>query len=277
MMARRRDASAALYELAQRINQEFPKLAAERSVWTMGRLKSSRTRRRSCRATPNSTCNSAMPPRRSSMRSPRPPSASSPMNARGSVRIAATPARAPIAPTQMDDGLRSHLEAAAEKHARASGCACPAAHSTTQASSPRACRRRCCSFRRSAASAMISPRTAAKRTSYSAARCSRTPWPRAPQRPASAASKRLFQYEGITPSCSPIFAVAKFHFATGFKFFARNSANPADLLAGATGSLLRSAQFPSPADPAQANARLRIAVHDRTVRGPRRCGRCRSP
>jgi N-carbamoyl-L-amino-acid hydrolase len=39
------------------------------------------------------------------------------MNARGSVRIEATPARAPIAPTQMDEGLRAHLEAAAETHA----------------------------------------------------------------------------------------------------------------------------------------------------------------
>ena len=39
MMARRRDAATALYELAHRINQEFPKVAGERSVWTMGRLR----------------------------------------------------------------------------------------------------------------------------------------------------------------------------------------------------------------------------------------------
>ncbi|MGZ9060029.1 MAG: hydantoinase/carbamoylase family amidase, partial [Burkholderiaceae bacterium] len=39
MMARRRDASTALYELAHRINLEFPKAAAERSVWTMGRVR----------------------------------------------------------------------------------------------------------------------------------------------------------------------------------------------------------------------------------------------
>ena len=38
-MARRRDATTALYELAHRINLEFPKVAAERSVWTMGRLR----------------------------------------------------------------------------------------------------------------------------------------------------------------------------------------------------------------------------------------------
>jgi N-carbamoyl-L-amino-acid hydrolase len=39
MMKIRRDASAALYELAYRINQEFPKVAGPRSVWTMGRLR----------------------------------------------------------------------------------------------------------------------------------------------------------------------------------------------------------------------------------------------
>ncbi|MCC6213055.1 MAG: hydantoinase/carbamoylase family amidase, partial [Burkholderiales bacterium] len=39
MMKTRRDASTALYELAHRINTEFPKAAAERTVWTMGRLR----------------------------------------------------------------------------------------------------------------------------------------------------------------------------------------------------------------------------------------------
>ena len=39
MMARRQDASTALYEFAYRVNQEFPKVAGERSVWTMGRVK----------------------------------------------------------------------------------------------------------------------------------------------------------------------------------------------------------------------------------------------
>ena len=39
MMARRRDAASALYELAYRINQEFPQVAGQRSVWTMGRVR----------------------------------------------------------------------------------------------------------------------------------------------------------------------------------------------------------------------------------------------
>jgi beta-ureidopropionase / N-carbamoyl-L-amino-acid hydrolase len=37
MMRGRRDAATALYEVAHTINQEFPKVAGERSVWTLGR------------------------------------------------------------------------------------------------------------------------------------------------------------------------------------------------------------------------------------------------
>ncbi len=118
MMARRRDASAALYELAHRINQEFPKVAGERSVWTMGRLK----------VEPNAT---SIVPGYADLDLQFRDAAEAPldafaklaerivteMNARGGVRIEATPSRAPIAPTNMDDSLRGHLEAAAEKHA----------------------------------------------------------------------------------------------------------------------------------------------------------------
>jgi N-carbamoyl-L-amino-acid hydrolase len=38
MMSIRKDASAALYALGNAINEEFPKAAGERSVWTMGRV-----------------------------------------------------------------------------------------------------------------------------------------------------------------------------------------------------------------------------------------------
>lgn len=37
-MKRRKDAATALFEVAHRINQEFPAVAGERTVWTMGRL-----------------------------------------------------------------------------------------------------------------------------------------------------------------------------------------------------------------------------------------------
>ena len=118
MMARRRDAATALYELAHRINQEFPKVAGERSVWTMGRL----------RVEPNAS--SIVPGYadldlqfRDASEAPLDAFAAvvarlvAEMNARGGVKIEATPTRAPIAPTRMDAGLLSHIETAAERHA----------------------------------------------------------------------------------------------------------------------------------------------------------------
>jgi N-carbamoyl-L-amino-acid hydrolase len=118
MMARRRDAATALYELAHRINQEFPKVAAERSVWTMGRA----------RIEPNAT--SIVPGYaeldlqfRDASEAPLEAFESvayrlvEEMNARGGVRIEAIRARAPIAPTRMDPGLQQHIASAAERHA----------------------------------------------------------------------------------------------------------------------------------------------------------------
>jgi len=118
MMASRRDASAALYELAYRINREFPAAAAERSVWTMGRV----------RIEPNAT---SIVPGYAELDLQFRDASQAPLdgfeaivarlvaevNARGGVRIEAVRARAPIAPTRMDAGLRVHLEAAAERHA----------------------------------------------------------------------------------------------------------------------------------------------------------------
>jgi len=118
MMARRQDAATALYELAHRINQEFPKVAGERSVWTLGRLK----------IEPNAA--SIVPgyaeldlqfrdaeETQLDIFTGLAQRIAAEMNARGGVRIEATAARAPIAPTQMDAGLRAHLEAAAQRHA----------------------------------------------------------------------------------------------------------------------------------------------------------------
>ena len=118
MMARRRDAAATLYELAHGINQEFPKVAAERSVWTMGRV----------RIEPNAT---SIVPGYAELDLQFRDASDAPldafeavvarlvagMNARGGVAIEAIPTRAPIPPTRMDSGLRSHIEAAAERHA----------------------------------------------------------------------------------------------------------------------------------------------------------------
>lgn len=118
MMARRRDASAMLYELAHRINMEFPKVAAERTVWTMGRA----------RVEPNAT---SIVPGYAELdlqfrdQSEEPLDAFeaivarlvSEMNARGGVTIEALPTRAPIRPTRMDAALQSHIESAAERNA----------------------------------------------------------------------------------------------------------------------------------------------------------------
>jgi N-carbamoyl-L-amino-acid hydrolase len=118
MMARRRDAATALYELAHSVNQEFPKAAAERSVWTMGRA----------RIEPNAT---SIVPGYAELDLQFRDASEAPLdafeaiaallveeiNARGGVRIEATRARAPIAPTRMDEGLQEHIAAAAERHA----------------------------------------------------------------------------------------------------------------------------------------------------------------
>ena len=118
MMARRRDATTALYELAHRINLEFPKVAAERSVWTMGRL----------RVEPNAI--SIVPGYAELDLQFRDPADApldafeaivvrlvSEMNARGGVTIEASPLRAPVRPTRMDPALQAHIETAAERHA----------------------------------------------------------------------------------------------------------------------------------------------------------------
>jgi N-carbamoyl-L-amino-acid hydrolase len=118
MMARRRDAATALYELAYRINQEFPKVAGPRSVWTMGRV----------RIEPNAT--SIVPGYAELDLQFRDPEDApldafedvvarlvEEMNARGSAAIEAIRARAPIRPSRMDPRLQSHIEAAAERHA----------------------------------------------------------------------------------------------------------------------------------------------------------------
>jgi beta-ureidopropionase / N-carbamoyl-L-amino-acid hydrolase len=118
MMARRRDASTALYELAFRINQEFPRVAGQRSVWTMGRV----------RVEPNAT--SIVPGYAELDLQFRDPEDApldafedvvngliDEMNARDGVTIEAIRARAPIRPSRMDPRLQSHIEDAAERHA----------------------------------------------------------------------------------------------------------------------------------------------------------------
>ncbi len=118
MMSRRTDAATALFELAHRINQEFPKVAAERSVWTMGRVK----------IEPNAT---SIVPGYAELDLQFRDASELPLkafeavaiklvaeiNARNGVSIEAIAARAPILPTRMDPGLAGHLAQAAQAHA----------------------------------------------------------------------------------------------------------------------------------------------------------------
>jgi N-carbamoyl-L-amino-acid hydrolase len=118
MMARRRDASTTLYELAHRINEEFPKVAGPRTVWTMGRL----------RVEPNAT---SIVPGYADLDLQFRDASEAPLdafekvvarlvaeiNARKGVVIEAVPSRTPIPPTSMDAGLQAHIARAAERHA----------------------------------------------------------------------------------------------------------------------------------------------------------------
>ncbi len=118
MMSRRRDAAAALFDFASAVNREFPKVAAARSVWTMGRV----------RVEPNATsivpgyadldlqfrdADNAVLDRLEALAEQLVAEA----NARGGVQVELQRARASILPTQMDAVLRRHLAAAAEQHA----------------------------------------------------------------------------------------------------------------------------------------------------------------
>jgi len=118
LMARRRDAAAALFDFAAAVNREFPHVAAARSVWTMGRVS----------VVPNAPsivpgyaelalqfrdADEAVLDRLEALAARLVGEA----NARSTVAVALERSRAPIAPTRMDDVLRKHLAMAAARHA----------------------------------------------------------------------------------------------------------------------------------------------------------------
>jgi len=118
MMAGRKDAAAALYWLANAINEEFPKVAGARSVWTMGR------------ASIEPGAPSIVPGRAELELQYRDISTDvldamgatmerlvAEANARGGASVEARPSRVGIPPAHMDEGLRGHIARAAEAHA----------------------------------------------------------------------------------------------------------------------------------------------------------------
>ena len=118
MMAGRKDAATALYALANAINEEFPKVAGERSVWTMGR------------ALLQPGAPSIVPGYAELELQYRDVDPAildrfeavahdlvAQINNRGGAVVAAKPSRVRIAPAHMDMGFRQHLAKAAESHA----------------------------------------------------------------------------------------------------------------------------------------------------------------
>ena len=126
MMAGRKDAATALYALAHAINEEFPKVAGARSVWTMGR------------AVLDPGAPSIVPGRAELELQYRDVDPAvldkfeavahrlvDEINNRGGARVAAQPSRVRIAPAHMDQGFQEHLSKAAEMHTPGNWTAMP--------------------------------------------------------------------------------------------------------------------------------------------------------
>ncbi len=118
MMAGRRDAATALYALANAINEEFPKVAGPRSVWTMGRAQihpgapsivpGHAELELQFRDISNNVLD-AMDVLAERLVGE--------INARGGASVQSLPSRVQIDPAHMDEGFRKHLSQAAEIHA----------------------------------------------------------------------------------------------------------------------------------------------------------------
>jgi beta-ureidopropionase / N-carbamoyl-L-amino-acid hydrolase len=117
-MARRKDAATALFEMAYRINQEFPKVAGERTVWTMGKVSIAPGAPSIVPGFAELTLqfrdqDPAILDRFEAIVADLVPE----IAGRGKVRVEATKSRAPVPPSKMDEGFQAHLAAAAEAHA----------------------------------------------------------------------------------------------------------------------------------------------------------------
>lgn len=114
-MARRKDAASAMFEMAHRINVEFPKLANERTVWTMG----------DAVIEPGAT--SIVPGRAELSLQFRDQdegllgqlagiveTIGADIHGRGRIGVDVLSSRTPVKPSIMDEGFQTHIAAAAE-------------------------------------------------------------------------------------------------------------------------------------------------------------------
>ena len=117
-MARRKDAATAMFEMAHRINQDFPGIANERTVWTMGNAV----------IEPGAT--SIIPGRAELSLQFRDQDEAlldklagiveaigAEINGRGRIGVEVHASRTPIKPSKMDDGFQNHIDTAAERTA----------------------------------------------------------------------------------------------------------------------------------------------------------------
>ena len=171
-MARRKDAGVALVRLATAINDRFPSIANERTVWTTGQIS----------LDPGSP--SIVPGRAEMVFQFRDTDPA--MLARLDQELEALVAQAhrgpctvslirtgTTAPAAMDARFQDALEPRPRlTMLRGSSSGCRAGQGTTRKFWRGSCRQGCCSCRASAASAIITLKTPATRTWYWAARCS---------------------------------------------------------------------------------------------------------
>jgi beta-ureidopropionase / N-carbamoyl-L-amino-acid hydrolase len=115
-MARRKDAATAMFEMAHRINQEFPAIANERTVWTMGNAV----------IEPGATSivpgkaelslqfrdqDEALLDRLASIVE----KIGAEINGRGRIGVEVQSSRTPIRPSIMDEGFQNHIDSATER------------------------------------------------------------------------------------------------------------------------------------------------------------------
>jgi N-carbamoyl-L-amino-acid hydrolase len=117
-MARRKDAATALFEMAHRINQEFPGIANERTVWTMGNAviepgATSIVPGRAELSLQFRDQDDALLDRLAAIVE----AIGAEIHARGKIAVEVRSSRTPVRPSIMDDGFQTHLDAAAERTA----------------------------------------------------------------------------------------------------------------------------------------------------------------